>query len=148
MSRFLPFQFHNNTFVLTSGKSIFWEEERSLIMSDLHLGKSGHFRKSGIGIPQTVMVEDMQRLISQVQFFKPDRLIIVGDLFHSHINKEHELFSRWRNDFSFNITLIRGNHDILRKEWYQQAGIDVSPESLQVGKFKFVHDIDDCTDEE
>ena len=30
---------------------MFWEEEKALIVSDLHFGKTGHFRKSGIAVP-------------------------------------------------------------------------------------------------
>jgi metallophosphoesterase superfamily enzyme len=54
-----------------------------LIVSDLHFGKTGHFRKSGIAVPQSVYKKDLQRLFHQVQYFQPRKLIVVGDLFHS-----------------------------------------------------------------
>src|ERR1043166_9426044 len=91
---------HNNTFWLSPERVLFWEEEKALIVSDLHFGKTGHFRKSGIGVPQLVFKEDLQRLLFQIQFFRAQQLIVVGDLFHSIAYKELELFSRWRNDFS------------------------------------------------
>ncbi len=135
---------NDQNLILTSEKTIFWEEEKALIISDLHLCKSGHFRKSGIGIPQSVFKEDMHRLASQVQYFKPGQLLIVGDLFHSAENKEHELFLRWRADFSgLGISLIKGNHDILSDRWYEQAGIDVFS-TLSIKPFSFVHDLSDC----
>ncbi len=111
-------------------------------MSDLHFGKSGHFRKAGIGIPQNVYKEDLQRLVAQIQHYKPNRLIVVGDLFHSVANKELDLFTRWRNDFAqLDIQLIKGNHDILKKDWYRQADITVTDEHLAIENFCFVHDI-------
>lgn len=127
---------------LSPDRCVFWEEERSLIVSDLHFGKTGHFRKSGIGVPQSVYKEDLQRLLAQVQYFQPRQLLVVGDLFHSRENKELALFQKWRNDFpDLAIRLIRGNHDILEEDWYKDAGIEVIPEQLQIGCFLFVHDI-------
>lgn len=145
MSEFLNFKLLHQNLLLTSSKSIFWEEEKILILSDLHLGKSGHFRKSGIPVPQTLFKEDMQRLIAQLQYFKPAHLLIVGDLFHSSDNKEHELFLKWRNDLpGISIQLVKGNHDILKKEWYEKAGIDVHQGELEIGNFLFTHDIQSC----
>lgn len=135
----------NNSFLLSAGRCIFWEEEKVLILSDLHFGKTGHFRKHGIAVPQTIFKEDIQRLIAQVQYFKAEQLIIVGDLFHSHANKEMELFLKWRNDFAqLSIKLIIGNHDILPAAWYDTAGITCIKDQLQTGPFIFTHDIAEC----
>lgn len=142
MFPFIPFSFRNNTLLLTPGRSIFWEEKKLLILSDLHLGKSGHFRKSGIAVPQKVFREDLQRLFDQVRFFNPKELLIVGDLFHSTDNKEHELFLKWRKDMPITpIRLIRGNHDILPGEWYAEAGIELVENELVIDEFVFTHDI-------
>jgi DNA ligase-associated metallophosphoesterase len=123
---------------------MFWEEEKALIVSDLHFGKTGHFRKSGIAIPPSVFKEDLQRLVIQIQYFQPLELIIVGDMFHSHANKELELFLKWRSDLAgIHIRLVRGNHDILKDEWYEHAGIDLSSQTLSRKDFHFVHDISD-----
>lgn len=130
---------------LSPERSIYWEEENALIVSDLHFGKTGHFRKSGIAVPQSVYMEDLQRLVFQIQFFKPRQLIIVGDLFHSHANKELELFGRWRDDLSgIDIQLVKGNHDILKDHWYERFGITVTPGSLRLNSFCFQHDLEDC----
>ena len=146
---YLPFELFNNQFLVTSGRSIFWENESALILSDLHLGKSGHFRKSGIAIPQAVLVEDMQRLVAQIQFYKPQKIIVVGDLFHSNANKEHDFFLKWRNDLGhLAVHLVKGNHDILKESWYYEAGITLHKHSLTIGGFSFMHDINDCTDDE
>jgi uncharacterized protein len=129
---------------LTTDRTMFWEEEKALIVSDLHFGKTGHFRKSGIAIPSSVYKEDLQRLVAQIQYFQPRELIIVGDMFHSRANRELELFLKWRSDLSdINIKLIRGNHDILEDSWYDKAGIQLSPRTLSLHQFHFVHDISD-----
>ena len=131
---------------LTSDRTMFWEEEKSLIVSDLHFGKTGHFRKAGIPVPAFVYKEDLQRLVAQIQHFQPRQLIIVGDMFHSHANKELELFLKWRDDLAgVDMHLVRGNHDILKQEWYVKAGITISPSLLSMNRFRFVHDISDPT---
>lgn len=133
---------HRQTLWLSVERSIFWEEQKALIISDVHLGKTGHFRKAGIAVPQNVYKEDLQRLLHLIQFYKPDQLLIVGDLFHSVANKELDWFMKWRNDFSqLNFQLIMGNHDILKKEWYSAASITTHPDHLQIDNFCFVHDI-------
>lgn len=127
---------------LSPDRCIFWEEERSLIVSDLHFGKTGHFRKAGIAVPQSVYREDLLRLLCQIQYFQPRQLLVVGDLFHSRENKELALFQKWREDFpDLGVRLIEGNHDILHEDWYRKAGIEVSREVLRIGPFAFIHDI-------
>lgn len=130
--------------ILHPSRVIFWEETASLILSDLHFGKTGHFRKAGIAIPQNVYKEDLQRLVTLIQYFQPRQMIIAGDLFHSHANKELELFKRWREDLSLiDIHLVKGNHDVLVDDWYSKAGITVSDHVWTNAPFLFCHDNDD-----
>ena len=137
----LPHIINSNSFWVSQERCLFWEEEDTLIVSDLHLGKTGHFRKSGIAVPQSVYKADLQRLMAQLYLFKADRLIIVGDLTHSAANKELDLFLKWRRDFSLlHIDLVKGNHDILQDDWYDEADIKISNWKLEIGRFLFLHD--------
>ena len=132
---------HNQKLWLTAQRSVFWEEQKALIVSDLHFGKTGHFRKSGIPVPQNIYKEDLQRLVSLLNYFKPEQLIVVGDFFHSHENTELDWFRKWRSDFpSLKIVLVRGNHDILKKRWYEETGIDLIEKELRIQSFLFTHD--------
>jgi uncharacterized protein len=137
-----PYRIKEKQLWLSPGRCIFWEEQKSLIVSDLHFGKTGHFRKAGIAVPQAVYKEDLQRLFEQIQYFQPQTLIIVGDLFHSLLNMELELFRKWRNDLpDLTIHLIKGNHDILEDAWYIRANINLNNEKLLVDDICFIHDI-------
>lgn len=139
------FLLHQQTLWLSPDRCIYWEEQKTLIVSDLHFGKTGHFRKAGIAVPQNVYKEDMQRLVSQLQFYKPEQLLVVGDLFHSSMNKELDFFKKWRNDFSnLHIQLVKGNHDILQRKWYADTDISVSDLHFHLGNFCFVHDISEA----
>ena len=143
MQPYLLHNVHNNHFLLTGSRALFWEEEKILLLSDLHIGKSGHFRKNGIGIPQTAFKEDLQRLFAQIRYFNPVSLLVIGDLFHSTENREHDLFTRWRKDLShLSLLLVKGNHDILPEAWYRAAGIDTFQSTFTCGQFSFTHDIE------
>jgi len=127
---------------LSAERMLFWEEQRALVVSDLHFGKTGHFRKEGIAVPQSVYKEDLQRLVSQLQYFQPRQLIVVGDMFHSRANKELDWFKKWRDDFpDLKIHLVMGNHDILQRKWYEETGVDIHYQSMAVENFSFLHDI-------
>ena len=142
------FILRKQTLWLSPARCIYWEEEKALILSDLHFGKSGHFRKSGIGVPQNIYKEDLQRLFTQIQFFKPSVLLIAGDMFHSHANKEIDFFLKWRNDMpDLSIHLIKGNHDVLTNKFYEQANIKVARQKYSIDKFCFTHDIASVCDD-
>ena len=128
---------------LSSDRCVFWEDEKTLIVSDLHFGKTGHFRKWGIPVPQGVYKNDLQRLVGQLQYFQPKQLIVVGDVVHSHENKELALFRKGRNDFpALDVQLVKGNHDILHDRWYHETGITVTEEILSLKDlFGFIHDL-------
>jgi DNA ligase-associated metallophosphoesterase len=144
------FVLHNQTLWLSPARCIYWEEEKALILSDLHFGKTGHFRKSGIGVPQSIFKEDLQRLFTQIQFFKPLTLLIAGDMFHSAANKEIDFFLKWRNDLpDVNFHLIKGNHDILSDKFYEEANIKVARKKLSIRNFCFTHDFaSECENDE
>ena len=140
-----PYKIKNEQIWISPGRTLYWEAEKALIASDLHFGKTGHFRKAGIAVPAAVFKEDLQRLFNQVQYFQPDQLIIVGDLFHSKQNKELDLFQKWRDDLGgIGVTLVKGNHDILLDSWYQKASIHVIKEALTIRSFCFRHDLEKC----
>ena len=142
MSNYLSHIIGDDHLIMSAERTLFWENESALIVADLHIGKTGHFRKAGIGVPQQVYKDDLHRLLAQILFFKAERLIIVGDLTHSVANKELDLFSRWRKDFpSLDVHLVKGNHDILADKWYSETDIHLSTEQFSLNRFLFVHDI-------
>src|SRR4051812_10470243 len=86
-------------FRLLSQKAIYWEEEKTLLISDLHLGKIMHFRKEGIAIPAIAQENNFKRLDEIILRNNISRIIFLGDLFHNSLNTEWETFRRWRNKF-------------------------------------------------
>lgn len=137
----VKFSWMGETLWLSERRCIFWEEEKTLIISDPHFGKTGHFRKAGIGVPQKSFQNDLYRLFEIIQFFKPKKLLITGDLFHSAFNKEIEHFFKWRRDISYlPVILVKGNHDRFPNDFYEKQDIAVYDEVWSKKQFCFTHD--------
>ncbi|MBU6157907.1 MAG: ligase-associated DNA damage response endonuclease PdeM [Bacteroidetes bacterium] len=144
MSQTYHLYIREQSLLLSKERCICWENEKVLILSDTHFGKTGHFRKESIPLPQMILENDLNRLIEVICCFNPDKLIVVGDLFHSSFNKELDYFKQFRANFSqLEFHLVLGNHDILRKEYYEDLAIQIHLHSLDMHPFSFVHDIND-----
>lgn len=129
------------TLVLTNRRAVYWESHNTLILSDLHIGKAAHFRKHGIPIPVDVLNSDLQRLESLIEFFNCTSLTIVGDLFHAGANGEIDMFKQWKNKFEvLTIDLIKGNHDRLSTNLYQDLGLNIYKPVKHLPPITFIHD--------
>lgn len=121
-------------------RAAYWVEERALLLADLHLGKATHFQRSGISVPVDVSYENWDRLIAVLLDFRPDRVLILGDLFHSEYNADWEDFSALTHQFSeVSFELIKGNHDILSEQAYQAAQLTLHEEPLEIGGWLLSH---------
>lgn len=130
-------------FTLLPERAIHWHSNNTLILSDLHLGKSGHFRKSGIAAPNGINKANITRLDQLIKQVEPNRLLILGDLFHSDVNREWFQFEDWRKNFrELSVILIAGNHDTLHHSFYEAADMTVYHE-FQEASFRFIHDVAD-----
>jgi len=126
------------TFVLHSSGAVFWEEKSIVLISDVHLGKVSHFRKHGAAVPQNAIQRNFDLMDGAINFFQPETLIFLGDLFHSSLNKEWELFENWTSTVISDIVLVAGNHDILSPLKYEGLGIRVASE-IQLDGFLLTH---------
>jgi DNA ligase-associated metallophosphoesterase len=117
----------------------YWKAQKTLVISDLHLGKAGHFRKMGYGVPTTVQNTNLVNLELLLRFFQPEKLVFLGDLFHSDYNTEWDLFAAFIKKYpQLQLILIEGNHDILHPEVYQKLNMKVVSEWI-VGPYIFTH---------
>lgn len=127
--------------VMTNQRGLFIERGRTLVVADLHLGKTAHFRQHGIAIPSTVMMNDLDRLAALIIHFNARQLVVVGDMFHTSYNSDLDLFPEWRQNFpKLDIILVKGNHDQLPEEQYRKLGINLAVPELHIHPFLLVHD--------
>jgi DNA ligase-associated metallophosphoesterase len=117
---------------------IFWIEEGVLLVSDVHLGKVSHFRKYGAAVPQKAIEKNFEVLEQLLREFKPKTICFLGDLFHSSLNREWELFEKWIRQTDAGFILVAGNHDIISPLKYEALGIRLLDE-LVWGPFLFTH---------
>src|SRR5687767_14492305 len=120
-------------------KAIRWRKKNILFIADLHLGKINHFRRSGIAVPSKANDRNLELLIDLINLTKPERVICLGDLFHSHYNPEWEVFGEVVKHFSgISFELVMGNHDIMSERQYERKGIRVYDE-LIIDSFLLTH---------
>lgn len=104
-----------------------WMPEASwLIIADVHVGKAVHFRKHGIPVPWQVEARNLEKLSLLLSLYKPRRLVVLGDLFHSDVTYASEAFGVWRNQWDqVSITLVQGNHDRGSEDFCRQIGLEI-----------------------
>lgn len=134
----MEIEINNNNFTLHSSGGIFWQEKNILLISDVHLGKIAHFRKHGLAIPENAIVENFNRLDEIVELFIPEKIIFLGDLFHSTINTEWNLFAYWVHKTQAKIILVEGNHDIIDQQNYSDLNIEIHKQ-LIIDDFLLTH---------
>lgn len=127
------------TLTLSHQRGIYWKEASTLLVADVHLGKAGHFRKAGIPVSSQVHLADLQRLSGLIREYMPEKLVLLGDVFHSDKNREWEAFSEWRQlHADLAVQLTKGNHDVIPASHYLQLGIEVV-DLLHLDPFVFSH---------
>ncbi|MCF4100340.1 ligase-associated DNA damage response endonuclease PdeM [Gillisia sp. M10.2A] len=131
-------QLNNQHFDLHFSGAVYWPEEQMLLISDVHLGKISHFRKYGSAVPNSAITENFDRLNNVIAQFQPKSICFLGDLFHSSLNLEWDLFQSWMQTITAKVVLVAGNHDIISHLKYEELGVKVLSE-LQIGTFLLTH---------
>lgn len=121
-------------------KALFLEQLQALILADPHFGKTAHFRKSGIPIPGGPDGSNYKTLEGLMENWQAKTVYILGDLFHSQMNKEWQAFAHCiRQHPQVDFHLIQGNHDILPAATYAEAGLQLHTNPLNLGPFLLSH---------
>jgi DNA ligase-associated metallophosphoesterase len=103
------------TLIADLSGALFWEEQRLLVVSDLHLEKGSSFAARGVLLPPYDTVATLGRLASVIARHDPRMVIALGDSFHDR--NAHDRLSvpdrdtiavlQVRRDWIW----ISGNHD-------------------------------------
>lgn len=126
--------------LLHPDRAIFWESRQALLLADLHLGKGAHFRRAGIAVPAAVRNVNFARLEGLIEDLNPQRILLLGDLFHSDRNHVWDTFCAFTaQNSSISFELVPGNHDILPASSYEEARLLVHDIVTREGPFSFSH---------
>ncbi|MFN0033216.1 MAG: ligase-associated DNA damage response endonuclease PdeM [Flavobacteriales bacterium] len=125
---------------LNSLKFIFIPKIKTLLCADLHIGKAAHFRNHGVPIPVLANQNNFWNLSTALDLYKPNQLIVLGDLFHSTENIEWNDFTDFLDNYpKLQRVLVRGNHEVYFDSTYQAMHFDVH-DVLQIDNFILSHE--------
>ncbi|WP_432714857.1 ligase-associated DNA damage response endonuclease PdeM [Pedobacter sp.] len=134
--------------LLCKEKAIYWKAKNMLIISDLHIGKTAFFRKSGIQVPSGPGLADIHTLSLLIETYNPEELLITGDMFHNYMNEDVQQFAQWRAKYpDLKVRLIKGNHDALKAADYAQLNLLVAEKEVLLYPFRFIHEQPKLNDE-
>ncbi len=127
--------------VLLPENAIFVPAWNTLLLADVHFGKINHFRRNGIGIPNEAAAHDYHLLAQLLENLRPEKVIILGDLFHSKGNMD--LFRL--NEFlvhhaQIQFQLVPGNHDKAGLKQMASMPMEILPNCYNLNGFLLCHD--------
>jgi len=96
-------------------RALFLPETKELLICDIHLGKAEYFQQNGIPLTNNSDENNFARIKKIVKKYSPEKLIILGDLFHSKYSIDKTLQKKVENLpelLKTNVELILGNHDV------------------------------------
>jgi len=96
-------------------RALFLPETKELLICDIHLGKAEYFQQNGIPLTNNSDKNNFARIKKIVKKYNPDKLIILGDLFHSKYSIDKNLQKKVEDLpelLKTTVELILGNHDV------------------------------------
>jgi len=103
------------TWRLRADRTAYWPARKTLVVADPHFGKAEHFRGAGIPVPRGTTRHNLERLDVALEATAANRLVVVGDFFHSRGGVTGDLIDQltaWRRRWDgLEVINVRGNHD-------------------------------------
>ena len=96
-------------------RALFLPKTKELLICDIHLGKAEYFQQNGIPLTNNSDENNFARIKKLVKKYNPEKLIILGDLFHSKYSIGKTLQKKIEDLpelLKTNIELVLGNHDL------------------------------------
>ena len=91
-SRATPFDVAGVSLIADLSGALYWEAQRLLVVSDLHLEKGSSFAARGVLLPPYDTAATLSRLAAVIARHDPRMVIALGDSFHDR--DAHERLSR------------------------------------------------------
>src|SRR5271154_5279494 len=96
---------------LSSGRALFLEAEKTLVVADIHWGYADSHRRAGNLLPLWGDEEIRQRLRRLLEHYRPTRMIWLGDSLHTAPSAQaaEELLAGLSCEIE--VIVLAGNHD-------------------------------------
>ncbi|MEO7051552.1 MAG: ligase-associated DNA damage response endonuclease PdeM [Rhodanobacter sp.] len=103
------------SWVLHAERALYWPRQHALLVADVHFGKGSVLRRAGVALPTGQTAADLARLDRLIAHYRPQRLLVLGDLVHGEAPSAASWISKviaWREQHATTaMTLVAGNHD-------------------------------------
>ena len=109
------FHWGNSSLEMLPTRALFLPQTSELLLCYFHLGKGEYFQQNGIPLTNNSDEQNLIRIKNIVKEHSPNKLIILGDLFHSKYSISASLKSKVEllaETLNIKIELIVGNHDL------------------------------------
>ena len=141
MRQTLEWQLAGEGVILHADKALYLTEHATLLVADTHFGKGAYFRRQGLAVPSGQSADDLQRLSRLVQQFEPQRLIVLGDVFHHRPASGEPFFAHfdaWQARHpDLRLEAVVGNHD----RHVRGLGLPIAwHPHLDLGPFRLCHE--------
>jgi DNA ligase-associated metallophosphoesterase len=129
---------------LLARRAIWWPDEATLFVADVHLGKAETFRALGVPVPAGPTEATLRRLGALLDDCGARRLVVLGDLLHARPAQAPATVSAlraWRAERTWlHCVLVRGNHDDRAGDPPAELGIEVVDAPAPLGPFVLCHE--------
>lgn len=129
---------------LDARRAVWLPVERTLVVSDLHLGYAWEARRRGQLLPLGDPESCGRRILALAAEYRPEHLVVLGDVIHGPAGREplEEAFAGWLPELAARcrVTLVLGNHDthlpafLEKRSWPVELCLSVT-----VGRWTLCH---------
>lgn len=138
----IEFPLAGETMFALADRALFWPRAKTLFVADVHFGKDATFREHLRWIPPGTTTDDLTRLRILIDRYGVERLVILGDAFHSESAREAETLNQlraWRTNIAARIILVEGNHDRHARAIAQELEFEVVEPGFFLPPFELHH---------
>lgn len=140
----LAIEYAGETLLLLADKAIYWPQQRTLLVADLHIGKAASYRALHQPVPRGTTEATLARLDQLLARYACNRLVVLGDFLHARTARAAgtlAALAAWRTRHcELEIVLVRGNHDRHAGDPPAELGITVHEEPWLLGPFALCHE--------
>lgn len=129
--------------VLAAERAVVWPERHTLLVADVHFGKSASFRARGVPVPEATTHATLAAINGLIERHGIGRIVFLGDFLHSRQARAPQTLAalaQWRcRHPELELILVEGNHDVHAGAPPEELGIRMVREPYIDGPFALCH---------
>ena len=128
---------------VTNDRCIIFDEERVMVIGDLHLGYEKALEDEGMYLPRINTESIRESLNRLIEKYEPKEIVLLGDIKHDFKRAKFEGKEEVRSIVSLirdaaKVTIVKGNHDNYVQNIVADMGIPVV-DHVDIGGYRLEH---------